>query len=233
MYFVQRCILLGWLALPAAGQVMNAPDSDPGDRYSTFDVAAKAGAPFRATVVSSWTYRSTTHWNRHTLFNKRTIARDAAGRVFLERRLYSPAGETKPTTVSEMDFFDPSKGKVLVYDPRSGRCFAQPYVVDQDDHGPLPLTRDIPGGTLARQSLGESVMENLRVEGTRETITAQGKNAPFTIREFWYSPQLALNLSFKRTEWNRDGQTFTVKNVVLGEPDPKLFVPPEECAAVR
>ena len=46
-------------------------------------------------------------------------------------------------------------------------------------------------------------------------------------REFWYSPQLAINLLSKRTDPRFGMQNFTVANVDLSKPDTKLFELPD------
>jgi hypothetical protein len=42
-------------------------------------------------------------------------------------------------------------------------------------------------------------------------------------REFWYSAQLGLNLVSKRQDPRFGIQNFDVSDIVLGEPDAKLF----------
>jgi len=47
------------------------------------------------------------------------------------------------------------------------------------------------------------------------------------IREYWYSPQLSLNLSSKLQDPRIGTQDFELSGITLGEPDAKLFkVPP-------
>jgi len=41
--------------------------------------------------------------------------------------------------------------------------------------------------------------------------------------EFWWSPQLGLNLSSIKNDPRIGKQTFTVTEVVQGDPDPSLF----------
>lgn len=230
--------LQGWavalvlLATASGAQIVHAPDADPGSRFSTIEVPAKPGAPFEANVITSWKFRTTTHWNKRTMWNRRRIARDSRGRVFQERRMFSPNGDTKPTTVSELDFYDPSTGQVTIYDPRSRQCTVQPYPMTRGDYAPLPTTQQGPQGvTIARTSLGPGTLQNQPVTGSRESLTFPGMNSPSTVTEFWYSAALGVNLSLKRTEANGDAQTFTVTDLEMREPDPKLFTPPAECAA--
>jgi hypothetical protein len=53
------------------------------------------------------------------------------------------------------------------------------------------------------------------VFGNDRTVTIE--------RESWYSPQLDLNLLSVRTDPRSGKQTFSARDVVLGDPDPALF----------
>ena len=46
-------------------------------------------------------------------------------------------------------------------------------------------------------------------------------------REFWHSPKLGFNLLSKRSDPRIGTQTFTAIDLILSEPDPKLFDLPE------
>jgi hypothetical protein len=46
-------------------------------------------------------------------------------------------------------------------------------------------------------------------------------------REYWYSPQLGINMLSIRSDPRFGKQTFTATNLILSEPDPKLFELPE------
>src|ERR1700675_3307398 len=55
-----------------------------------------------------------------------------------------------------------------------------------------------------------------------------GNDRKVTIeREFWYSPKLGINLIAKRSDPRIGTQTFTATNLILSEPDPKLFELPD------
>jgi len=83
-----------------------------------------------------------------------------------------------------------------------------------------------------QQSLGTQGIAGVKTEGTREITTiptgAIGNDSPILARrEFWYSPQLGLNILSIREDPRFGTQKFELSDVVLGEPDPKLFSPPE------
>ena len=75
-----------------------------------------------------------------------------------------------------------------------------------------------------------NVAENIP-RPTIETRTlnpgAIGNDRPISIvKEFWYSPQLGINLSVKRMDPRHATEIFNVTDLSLAEPDPKYFVVP-------
>lgn len=78
------------------------------------------------------------------------------------------------------------------------------------------------------EDLGKQSISGLETVGTRETTvipTGQiGNNSPIlTRREFWYSPQLGVNLITKREDPRFGIQNFEVTDIILGDPDAQLF----------
>jgi hypothetical protein len=51
-------------------------------------------------------------------------------------------------------------------------------------------------------------------------------------REYWYSPQLQLNLRVLRITSLQGDQSLAVTDLKLSEPDPQLFVIPPTCKIV-
>jgi hypothetical protein len=45
-------------------------------------------------------------------------------------------------------------------------------------------------------------------------------------RQYWYSPQLGVKHISKRQDPRFGAQNFEVSDIVLGQPDSKLFAPP-------
>jgi hypothetical protein len=93
--------------------------------------------------------------------------------------------------------------------------------------GPSPNGKFV----VARESLGSNVIENLNVVGTRETITfpagAVGNNPPtVSSREFWYSPDLQINLSITRKLPLEGTQSIQLRDLSRSEPDAALFQVP-------
>ncbi len=82
------------------------------------------------------------------------------------------------------------------------------------------------------ESLGTQTIGGVEIIGTRETIVIPageiGNDSPInTKREFWFSPKLGLDLISVRDDPRFGMQRFEVSDLVLGEPDAKLFSPPE------
>jgi hypothetical protein len=81
------------------------------------------------------------------------------------------------------------------------------------------------------EQLGSQVMEGLTVQGTRTTTTIEagaiGNDRPIHIvTERWYSPDLQTVVMTKTTDPRTGEQTFQLRNVRRGDPDPSLFQPP-------
>jgi hypothetical protein len=92
--------------------------------------------------------------------------------------------------------------------------------------------------TLARENLGNDVMDGINVVGSRETVTinagVMGNSQALSItREFWYSPELQVNLAITRKDPREGKQVVRVHGVSRSEPDPNLFKVPEGYAVLR
>src|SRR5262249_32253386 len=80
--------------------------------------------------------------------------------------------------------------------------------------------------------LGKQIVSGVEAIGKRVTVHYNagvfGNDRMMTIeREFWYSPKLGFNMLSKRFDPRIGTQTFTVTNLILADPDPKLFELPE------
>jgi hypothetical protein len=210
----------------------HAPDGGSFERIQSVSIPPKTGAPFTATVVTEWT-RLLEDGTTTTIKNHRTVARDSVGRVFQERRNFTPNGDKETTTLSELDYADPTRHELYICLTRTHTCNVHPY--DQPATAPVsrPASITLPNGagSITLESLGQNTIDNLEVLGSREITTinpgANGYQHPEpTIKEFWYSPQLEVNLITKRFEPRGGAQNFTLENINLNEPNPNLFVPP-------
>jgi len=90
--------------------------------------------------------------------------------------------------------------------------------------GPLPGEQ----GSAIHEELGRRFIDGVETEGTHDILIynpgAFGNDRKMTVEnEFWWSPQLGLNLSSIKIDPRIGKQTFTVTAVVQGDPDPSLF----------
>ena len=83
------------------------------------------------------------------------------------------------------------------------------------------------------EDLGTQNIEGVQCEGTRHITTipagAIGNERPIEITyERWFSKDLGMVVSSKRSDPRFGEQTYTLKNIVRAEPDPSLFTVPRE-----
>lgn len=228
---------LGWLgavgvavlSVGAGAQMQHAPDGGTMERIQSLDVPMKAGAPFKAQVVTAWK-RRLEDGTETTIYNRRTIARDSQGRVFQERRFFAPDGNQHPTMVSELDYLDPTMKERTVCTTRNRRCMVyHSSFLPSEETPQLPATQTFPNGVkITRESLGTNTIDGLQVTGMREITTSPrfGEKEP-TVKEFWYSQRLGMNLVVKRFEPRGGAEDFNVETIDQTEPDAALFQPPK------
>ena len=206
------------------------------EHLQSVTITPKAGAPFRATVVTDWT-RTLADGTRITVKNSRTVARDSTGRIFQERRYLAADGDMRPTQISELDYFDPVRKEISVCDPRRKLCTVQAWSIPEsslETCKPAALQQI----TVTCDALGESSIDNIQTIGSRQIVSITGgplgyKEPEPTIKEFWFSPRLDLNLVVKRFEPRGGAQNFAFHNIDLTEPDTRLFVPPADYRTAR
>lgn len=227
-----RAAWCGVLLFPLSmvAQIKHAPDGGSYERLRSIDVPVRAGAPFRAQVSTSWK-RRLEDGTETTIYNRRTIARDSTGRVFEERRAFSPDGNTKATNVTEYDFDDPSMKTTTVCTVATRQCMVRHWTRPPlpADMPQLPATQTFPNGVkVSRQSLGTRNIDTLQVTGSREiTTTPRLGEAEPAVKEFWYSPRLGMNLVVKRFLPRGGAQDFAVESIDQNEPDAGLFQLPK------
>ena len=224
--------------LTAQEQTVHAPDGGTRQRVESIDIPPQTNAPFTAVVTTEWT-RMMPDGSTATMKNHRTVARDSLGRVFQERRNFSPDGDTRVTRVFELDYQDTPRHEMSVCRPDTQVCTIYQYEAQAatggQKAGPLPNST----GTVTREDLGRKTIENLDVVGSREVMTlnvgAMGNEKPQpVVKEFWYSPQLGINVVTKRFDPRASAvQNFVVSGVHLAEPEAKLFEPPSGYRMVR
>jgi TonB family protein len=89
---------------------------------------------------------------------------------------------------------------------------------------------------LQRESLGESKLGGIDVQGTRETknyATLSDKSPGYVVvSDFWYSPKLQMTLGVYGKDSRRGDRTAQITELRLAEPDPARFMSPVGYAIV-
>lgn len=188
-------------------------------------------APFSATVeIVSKQKLEDGSFNIRTTTNH--IARDAAGRIYNERRqLVSPAFKGEPILLSA-HIYDPATRTSTFLNPFDH--LARQSVLPQ----PQPMAARVPilgphaGAVLtSQQDLGEQTVGTTVLHGTKKVwtvpATASGTGKPVDIvDQYWYSPDLAVYLIIEHDDPRTGEQIVAVKDVSRTAPDESLFTVP-------
>jgi len=197
-------------------------------------VPPKAGAPFTLTLETEWE-RQLPEGGHITFVNKRRIARDATGRVYQERWALIPKNDPRVQPVMTIiQIADPNAHTRhdCFFLPKTNTCELLSYSGSTNNvyRPESPATGPLPGdeGTALHETLGKQFIQGVETEGTHDTIIYNpgvfGNDRKVTLEnEFWWSPQLGLNLLSIRNDHRIGKQTFTVTSLLLGDPDPALF----------
>jgi hypothetical protein len=222
-------------AVATQTSAIHAPDGDSGvNVISSIVVLPLAGAPFSATVNTTETRYMVSGVTQVTT-NHRLIARDGRGRVFQERRMIAPEDSAIQSQLVRTEIADPVAHTMMVCDVDPRVCEVRSYraattwILPPD--GPSADGRS----ALTRQDLGNQTLDGFQVVGTREVLRlALDTDRPLSLtKEFWYAPQLGLNLSTRRwDERTRRAEVFTVTDINPAEPDPSLFIRPNDARLV-
>jgi hypothetical protein len=230
---LSAAVLVGSLVWGGTLMGQNVPEHarDGGtiERIQGIDIPPIPNAPFSAIVVTEWT-RIMPDGSTALMKNHRTVARDTLGRVFEERRYFSPDGDKQTTMLTETDYEDLTQHQWM-------RCFVNTKVcsVSTFDRS-LTVSQPLPQNSTANgmkwEGLGQKVVDNIELIGSREVMTigvgsiGNEKEQP-VVKEFWYSPRLKINVTTKRFDPRASTvQNFYVISINQGEPEAQLFRPP-------
>jgi len=210
------------------------PDGGTREVLVSILIPSLPNAPFSA-IVSTESIRQLADGTTITLKNRRAIARDSAGRIFQERRLLVPDDGKHESPITQIEISDPVAHDLYICVPREDVCqvetfsapaFMPPRIADESQKG---------AGNL--EGLGKQSVNGLETIGTRETSVieagAMGNSNPIEVkREYWYSPQLGVNLISRLQDPRVGIQNFEVSEIALTEPDPKLFKTPRNAKLI-
>jgi hypothetical protein len=199
-------------------------------------IPPKVNAPFTLLLQTEWV-RILPDGGTITTVNQRRIARDTEGRIYEERWVLVPKNgkvESQMTTIQISDSNNHTLYNCFMLEPKK-QCVLTTFTPSPDAIFKL---RGGPGavsggeGGAKHEDLGTQIMFGVETTGIRDTAIYDaglfGNDRKLTIeREFWYSPELGFNLLSKRSDPRIGTQTFTVTDLTLSEPDPKLFDLPE------
>jgi hypothetical protein len=205
-----------------------------GNILESIVVPPKAKAPFTLTLETTWV-RGLADGGGITTANKRRIARDADGRIYMERWWLVPPNNPEESQMTTIQISDPVAHThvncfmLQASKPCQMFTFEPSPETVYDFFGPHSKGKTITGtGDVEWIDLGKQNVDGVETIGKR-VITHYnpgtfGNDRMMTIeREFWYSPKLGFNLISKRSDPRFGSESFTVTNLVLGDPDPQLF----------
>jgi hypothetical protein len=214
---------------PPASQ--HAPDGGTRETFASITIPSMPKAPFAATVNTEW-IRQLPDGNSITLINHRTVARDSLGRIFQERAWFVANDGKHESTPYQIEISDPVSHERYVCRTAVHVCRLEQFFAPNFSVSRTAAPSPGPSGAPTIENLGTQNVSGLETIGTRETTLVEtqtiGNEAPILERkEFWYSPQLGVNLITKRQDARFAAQqNFEVTNIALGEPDAQLFEVP-------
>jgi len=222
-----RLISSGLIAIGIVAVAQNSGDRPPdgGSREVLVSILIPSlpNAPFSA-VVNTESIRQLANGTSITLKNHRAIARDRAGRIFQERRLLVPEDGKHESVVTQIEISDPVAHELFICVPKEQVCQVEDFDASAFQ---APKTAASHGGPNL-QDLGKQSVGGVETIGTRETVVLEagkiGNDSPIEVqREYWYSPQLGVNLISRLPDPRVGIQNFEVSEIVLTDPDAKLF----------
>jgi hypothetical protein len=215
------------LAAQERAQPLRGPDGGTRTRVAGIEVLPVAGKPFSGRDTIEWT-RNLEDGSVVTTHLSAAVARDSQGRIYRERRSFVPANSSEESRLIEIILLDPATQTRTTCDVTAHHCSITSYHASVS-YTPAP-TGPFANGTryLSRESIGTKVVEDLDVVGTRETFSINagvvGNSQPLvTTREFWYSPELQINLSVTRKDPREGTQDIQLVDISRAEPDPAFF----------
>ena len=240
----QTALLFATVLLPVAAQnpqpqpqppVVRVPDGGTSGRMESIFIPPKTGAPFNMILATEWS-KLMPNGGNFTLANERRIARDSKGKIYQERWILVPKGGKIKSHMDVVQITDPELHTWLNCITATKICDLYNYSrTTMENYQPAIMpSGPLSNGDGVRQSedLGAGSTGGVDTHGYRETTTinvgVMGNDQPMVaMREFWYSPQLALNLVSIVDNPQTGHQVFTAKALTTSEPEPGLFAPPE------
>ena len=218
------------LAAQEADETFRGPDRGTIVRVPGIQILPAAGRPFSGRDHIEWT-RTLEDGTVVTTHLYALLARDSQGRIYREHMSFVPVNSNQQSRRREIDLLDPVAHTRTTCTVATRRCTITDYHASTSfTPGPVGAF-DNGKRYLSRESLGTDVVDGLNVIGTRETVTisagAVGNSQPLvTTKEFWYSPDLQVNVSVTRKDPREGTQAIRVMDLSRTEPDAAMFQVP-------
>jgi hypothetical protein len=194
-----------------------------------------AHAPFSLTLGTEWT-RTMANGGTYTVANKRQIMRDSAGRIYQERWWLVPKGGKMESKMNFIQISDPAAHTLYNCETATKHCYLQEYRGSTAANYQPAVGRS---GALAdgsgyatHEDLGGNTIAGFDTVGYRDTTTLNpgtyGNDQPMvSMREFWYSKQLGIDLLSIVDNPHVGTERFTATDINVSEPQPRYFAIPE------
>ena len=218
-------------------QQYHAEDGGVSEILESIVIPPKTKAPFSLLLQTEWV-KTLSDGGTITSVNQRRIARDSEGRIYQERWLLVPKNGKQKSQMTTIQISDPNNHTLyncFMLDQRN-QCALITYTPSPNAiyrfQGPSTGSLANDAGSVIHEDLGKELTSGVETAGTRDSTIYNpgvfGNDRRMTIeREFWYSEKLGINLLSIRSDPRIGTQTFTVTNLILSEPDQKLFELPE------
>jgi hypothetical protein len=218
-------------------QVFQVEDGGVRGTLESIVIPPKTDSPFTLVLATEW-IQTMADGGSITLVNQRKIARDSKGRIFQERWFLVPKNGKAESKMTAIQIADPHSHILYSCFMQDGRNACQMRAYTPSPNAIYKMTGPPPGplpdnaGIVIHEDLGHQSFFGIETDGTRDSTIYNpnvfGNDHKVVVeREFWYSPQLGINLLSKRSDPRFGSQNFTALSVDTSEPDPKLFDFPE------
>jgi hypothetical protein len=222
-------------------QQFHSEDGGVTEILQSIFIPPKAQAPFSLTLHTEWV-KSLSDGNTITFVNQRRISRDSQGRISQQRCGLVPKNGKAESQCYLLQIADPHTHAVYncFLDSRH-ECEKLQYDASTsvEYKTAAPSTGEMPNGMgrAEHEELGKQTIDGAETVGTRDRFIYNpgvfGNDQIMTIeREYWYSPQLGINLLSILSDPRVGKQTFRASDLAVSEPDPSLFKLPKDFKVV-
>jgi len=228
--FLLSCTFTCAVAAQDADEPFRGPDGGTRFHVDGIQIRPVAGKPFSGRDNIEWT-RILEDGSVVKTHLYAALARDSQGRIYRENRKFVPGDSDQEPRRTDLTISDPVTHTRTNCIIARRQCTITSYFASTS-FTPQPAGAFANGTrVLARESLGTDTFDGLNVVGTRETTTINagvvGNSQPLvTTREFWYSPDLQVNLSVTRKDPRNGTQVIKVVDLSRTEPDAAMFQVP-------